>query len=167
MFNPFVPLSPDLLNALVRAGKKYFVRQTFPRGQNILDENIKGYFLYSHYSDMPAALTHYGVLKDDPHRFLFDWDKKEDQIRLVKAANGVEGYKIFANILYDDTDKRVSSKLQQSIRGYIRYKLNWFPARNDGLETHFYTHLGELYIELKFRNHEVRVPLIQVENLKI
>ena len=166
MFNPFVPFNAQLLNAFVQAGKKYFVRQTFPRGKNLLEPGIKECFLYSHYSDHGSTQTHFGTLNTDLHRFLFEWEKEEHKIRLIKAANGIEGYKIFANLLYDDTDQRVSKRLEQSIMVYLKYKLNWYPTRNDGLQTQFFSHLGELYIDMKFRTKEVRVPLVEIENYK-
>ncbi len=47
MYNPFPLLTPDLLKAEIAKGKRYFVRQTFPRG---MDTRLKGAFLLRAYS---------------------------------------------------------------------------------------------------------------------
>jgi len=41
MFNPFFPLNKELLDALVKAGKVFFVRQTYTRGKNEKEATIK------------------------------------------------------------------------------------------------------------------------------
>lgn len=166
MFNPFAPFTIDLLNAFVQAGKKYFVRQTFPRGKSIMEPDLKGSYLYTHYNDAGSAQTHLSIIKDDPHRFLFDWTIEDHKLRLVKAANGMEGYKIYSSMLYDDVDKLVPQKLKSSMMAYLKYKLNWYPSRNDNLQFQFYPQMGELYIEMKFRNKEVRIPVSEIENFK-
>ncbi|MBK9391747.1 MAG: hypothetical protein IPN68_16730 [Bacteroidetes bacterium] len=163
MFNPFYPLTTELLYSMVQAGKTYFVRQDFPRGKIILEPDVRGVYLFTHYSDAGSAQTHFAILKNDPSGFLYDWSIDEHKARLEKAAAGVDGYKCYSSTLWWDIEKRVSTNLRRSIMAYLKFKLKWFPTRNDSPETQFYPQMGELYIEIKFRNKEVRIPVSEIE----
>jgi hypothetical protein len=66
MFNPYVPLTPDLLNAMVRAGKYILSGKHSPEEKVFLETDVIGSYLYTHYNDKSWALTHYGTLKTDP-----------------------------------------------------------------------------------------------------
>ena len=65
MFNPFSPLSTRLEDAFVKAGKKYFVRQTYTRPSGHFDEGIKGYFIFTHYAEIGHAQHHLGAISED------------------------------------------------------------------------------------------------------
>lgn len=51
---------------------QYFVRSTYLRAKNLTDENIKGYFMISHYHDKAGAERHYNAIRNDLNRFLYD-----------------------------------------------------------------------------------------------
>ncbi len=102
MFNPLVPLTRPLLEAFVKAGKKYFVRQTYIRGKELLDENVKGYFIFTHYSEIGQAEHHLSAIGQDRSRFLYDWEKSEHQEKLLIAAGKPAGYKIYSSIVEKD-----------------------------------------------------------------
>jgi hypothetical protein len=162
MFNPFAPLSEQLLDAFVKAGKVYFVRQTFKRGKTPLDENIKGYYLITHHSELGAAQAHYGAIAHDPNRYLYDWGKEEDQKKLKIAAGNPEGYKVFAGVFIQDWERHITDRVKNSVKMYIG-SLGWRPGRNETVTPDFYIQFGDLYLKLKFRNKEVRVRFEDIE----
>ena len=99
MHNPLVLFSTDLLNSFIKAGHKFFVRQTYKRGIDHFDDTQKGAYLISHYNDINKATMHFEALKFDGNRYLYDISKEEDLQRLKIAAQQPNGYKIYSALL--------------------------------------------------------------------
>ncbi|MEJ7740461.1 MAG: hypothetical protein WKF97_23840 [Chitinophagaceae bacterium] len=165
MFNPFSPLSKPLLDAFVKAGKKYFVRQTYNRARDHFDQGIKGCFIFTHYAEIGHAQHHYGAISQDPNKFLYEWDNPEHQSKLNIAASKPSGYKIYATVFQRDWEKTITNQLKEKVRKYIDYKLGWKPGRGETVAFTIYVSYGELYAKLKLRAQEVRVKLEDIENL--
>jgi hypothetical protein len=167
MINPFHPFTKQLLDAFIARNQKYFVRQTLPRAENPLEiEEIKGYFLISQYQTLGQAQEHYAALEKDKNRFLYEWNNPEHQERLIKAATTPEGYRIFASIFTADAQERIKRRLDTQFKSYVKWKLNWYPKRADGLEMSFYVQYGEVYCQLKTGSREARVKLEEIEKFK-
>ena len=166
MLNPFAPLSKPLLDAFVKAGKKYFVRQSFPRAKDHFDECIKGYFIFTHYAEIGHAQHHLGAISQDPHRSLYEWDNPQHQLKLYVAAGQPAGYKVYSAVFIKDWEKLVNS-MKEKAKDYIETKVRWRPGAGDHVDINIYVHYGELYAKLKLRGQEVRVKLEEIENYKI
>jgi hypothetical protein len=162
MHNPFPLYSERLLTSLIKSGHKYFVRQTYKRGINPFNENQKGSFLISHYNDLNKANIHFEALEHDKNRFLYDISKPEHLERLKAASVQPTGYMVYAPLLQQEW--KPTPQVAEKIRKYIDYKLKWKPGRNDTVRSNLFLQFGELYLTLKFRIHEVKVPLIEIEN---
>jgi hypothetical protein len=166
MINPFHPFIKELLELFIKKNEIYFVRQSLPRAQNPLDPDAKGYFLISKYQSKGQAEEHYASLEHDKYRYFYDWNNPEHQARLIKAATDPEGYRIFASIFTADGDERIKRRLEPQFKAYVKWKLNWYPKRADGLKMSFYVAFGEIYCQLKTGNREVRVKLEEIEKFK-
>ena len=164
MFNPFYPFTPELLDAFAENGKRYFVRQSFERGRNLVDENIKEYFLVTHYESLTTAMDHYGAIAYDKRRFLYDWENIEHRKKLKVAASAPEGFKIFAAVLKPGWDRPVDKILKNKIRKYIEL-IGWYPKRDEGVLTNYELQFGELYIRIKYARREAKVKLKEIEDL--
>jgi hypothetical protein len=164
MFNPFYPLTNELLNAFVANGKIFFVRQNFERGRNILDNNIREYFLITHYESLTTAMDHYGAISYDRRRFLYHWDNEEHRRKLEIAASSPEGFKIFAAVLKPGWDRPADRILKNKIRRYIE-QIGWNPKRDQGVLTNYELQFGELYIRIKYQGREAKVKFEEIENL--
>jgi len=164
MINPFVPFTKPLLDAFVRAGEKYFIRQSFPRAKDHFDKGIKGYFIYTHYADIAHAQHHLSAISHDPYRRLYEWDNPEHQEKLKFAATKPTDYKIFSAVLVKDWEEQLSSNLKGKVRNFVENKIGWKPSRSDTLDFKIYLHYGELYAKLKLQGEEVRVKLEDIEN---
>ena len=103
MFNPFAPLTTDLLHAFIGRGKIFFVRQAFPRGKSPLDKDVKGYFVFSHYDNLTTAQDHFGTIAHDPYRFLYNWNDLAHRGKLEIAASGLQHYRNFAAVFSPET----------------------------------------------------------------
>lgn len=162
MFNPFHPFTSPLLDAFIKHGKRYFVRQTFKRGIPPMDDSVKGAYLISHYEDLHTAQTHFDAIASDPNRFLYDWSNAEHQEKLKVAAASPEGYKVYSSVFEKDWERRITDPMEKAIRLYVA-GLGWRPSRAEGLNTDFYQTFGELYIKLKCKGREVKVPFKEIE----
>jgi hypothetical protein len=164
MFNPFAPLSNPLLLAFVRAGKKYFVRQTFHRGDDDF-EGTKGSFIITHYAEAGHAEHHLGAISEDQNRFLYEWENAEHQKKLILASNQPAGYKIYSSVFVKNWQAHISNPVKQRLRNYIQMKLGWSASRGERLSFDIYANYGELYAQLKLGSEEVRIKLEDIENL--
>lgn len=162
MHNPFVLLTTRLLESLIKAGNHFFVRQTYTRGKNELDPLNKAAFLFTHYTDYSRAKTHFDSLDNDPNRFLYNINEEEHYRKLFIAAGQPEGFKVYSPIVQQAW--KPTAPIAAKIRNYINQKLNWTPARNDGVKADLFVQFGELFITLKYGIHEVKLPLADIEN---
>ncbi len=164
MFNPFYPFTQQLLDSFIVNGKRIFVRQSFPRGKNHLDEDVKGWFLISHYDMMVTAMDHYGAIEYDPYRFIYDWNNYDHRVKLRKAASDLKEYRVFSSVFKPDWEKSVNDKLQQQVRKYVG-GLDWNPKASEAVDTNFELQFGELYIRLKYGGREAKVKFEEIEKL--
>lgn len=162
MFNPLAPWTEKALNGIIQEGHRYFVRQTFNRAKDPLDPDVKGCYLLCHYKEEAAAKEHFDALKNDPNRFLYDWEDEGHRKKLMIAAGMPPGYRIFTNTFMPDWERHLTRRIKQNIRNYIQRK-GWNPRGEETVMIAFYPHFGEVMIILKFRGQEVRVNFEEIE----
>jgi hypothetical protein len=146
---------------LIDAGNRYFVRQTYERGLNPFDKVQKAAFLFTHYRDLPSAQMHYNFLHYDANRFLYDSSNPAHAAKLDIAAKQVPAYPVFTPLLEKPWEP--SEKMSELIRRYIRAHLNWTPSREETVKADLFTEFGELFVNLKFRSFQTKVPLADIE----
>jgi hypothetical protein len=161
MHNPFVLLSAKLLDSLIKSGHTFFVRQTYQRGIDSTQEPIRAAFLLTHYSDLISAETHFFALPNDPNRFLYDAIDPAHYQKLATAAEQPSGYKVYSPLMLQPW--KPPAPMARQIRNYISEKMNWTPGRSDGIKADLFTQFGELFINLKYKNEELKVPLADIE----
>jgi hypothetical protein len=164
MFNPFAPLSKPLLDAFIRSGKKYFVRQTYTRAVGHFDEPVKGCFIFTHYAEIGHAQHHLGAISEDANRFMYNWDDYSHRQKLIIAAGAPAGYRVYSSVFERDWEKQISSRFKERVQKFIDYSLGWKPGRGETVDFNIYVNYGELYAKLKLRSQEVRIKLEAIEN---
>jgi hypothetical protein len=161
MHNPFGLLNLKLLHALIDAGNRYFVRQTYQRGLHPFDEIQKAAFLFTHYRDLRSAQMHYNFLHRDANRFLYDSRNPAHFAKLEIAARQVPAYPVYTPLLEKPWEP--SEKMSVSIRRYIATHLNWRVPREETVKADLFTEFGELFVNLKYMSQEAKVPLADIE----
>lgn len=160
MHNPLTLFTSQLLAVHLQSGNRYFVRQTYHRG-NAVTAN-KGAFLISEYADLSRAKIHMAALEHDPQSYLYDAEDPEHLRRLNIAAGQPAGYAIYAPLLamrqWKPTDL-----LKAKIKTYIESKLKWKPRGSDDIGAELFLHFGELFITLKFGHDHAKVKLLEIE----
>ena len=163
MYNPLCLLNADLLDAMTKSGKKYFVRQAYPRGISPDHKPGTRSFLISHYENRNHASQHLEALISDPSKHLYDWNKAEDRVRLKIAASQPDGFVIFAPVVLPDWKEKAEHLLKPKMMRYVDSQLHWFPSRKDTLDFDLYPQNGEVFVTLKWKNNRVKVPLSTIE----
>lgn len=164
MHNPLALFDTKLLNALLKAGHGYFVRQTFKRGIDHTDTDLKGAYLITQYREAAKAQIHFDALGHDPARLIYDVNRTEQLDKLKTAATQPKGYRIYSALLKDK--KWVApTDMKAKIKSYIDARLNWQPKGSDTVNTDLFFQFGELFITLKWGSHEAKIPLSDIERL--
>ncbi|NLR60724.1 hypothetical protein HGH93_21620 [Chitinophaga polysaccharea] len=162
MHNPLSLLRNDLIDAMIKEGNTFYVRQTYLRGINHLDENMKGAFLFTHYKDKQRAQAHVDSLRHDQYAKLYDVNQPSDKEKLYTAAGQPPGYQVFAAVL-KDREWKPPAQLANHIKNYVSSRLNWKPRGKQSLTVSLLLEFGELFINLRSGEGEVKVPLKDVE----
>lgn len=160
MFHPFSPLSKDLLDAFIRSGKKYFVRQAFTLSGKGPDRE----FMLTHYPDVAFAQEHMGAIEHDPYRQLYRWDVEEHRRRLIIAAGQPSGFAVWAAVFRKDWERGITMEVEGLVRAYIK-AIGWKPARADEVTPQYFLHYGSLYLLLKLGSKQVRVKFDDILKL--
>jgi hypothetical protein len=162
MHNPLVLFDKRILAAFKAAGHTHFVRQSYPRGIDHSNDQLKGSYLVSHYREEAEAQIHYDALAHDPARFLYDLSNPEHENKLIAAAGQPPGYCIFTALVHDK--KWIPPfDLKGKIKRYIDMRLKWQPKGSDRVNTDLFFQFGELFITLKWGSHEAKIPLADIE----
>ena len=182
MYNPFPLLTPGLLRDQVAKGKRYFVRQNFPRGY---EGRLKAAFLLRAYEeiDKPTAEQHLAALtrrnaregappdreaphrgSPDPYAFLYDAAIQDHLVRLKTAATQPFGYKIFY-AAKKGVDWKPPENYREKMRHYIRrHHPDWRSAGGtDSIEIGLYEEFGELFLKFSREDEYDTIPFDLIE----
>lgn len=162
MFNPLYPFTQEVLDATIKRGGLWFVRNTF----DIADVKNRKNFLITHYNDASKAETHYNIIGHDAHRFLYRWQDEEDRERLKFASQQPEGYGIFSSYFYPDYKKKISKDYKEKINRYMYSQTAWKPAGSDTVHVDLYLQFGIMYLHLKFEGEELKIKFADIERIK-
>lgn len=165
MFNPLYPFTKDVLDQTVKRGCRYFVRNTYLQAFDHFNECIEGYFLFSHYDDPSKAEAHFNSIGNDPHRFLYEWDKPAHRERLMMAAGNPKGYRIYSTYFFPDYKKKITKNLKDKINKYMYRHTDWKPGSGETVNIDFYLQFGLLYLTMKYAGQELKIKFADIETL--
>jgi hypothetical protein len=166
MFNPVYPFTKEVLEATVKRGCLYFVRNTYSLAFDHFQENIKGYFMISHYNDEAKAKAHYNSLTGDTYRFFYDWENPEHQKRLYDAASYPVEYRIFSTYFHPDYKKKITKQTKDKINTYMYKHTNWKPQRGEMVNLDFFIQFGDLYATMSYAGQQIKVKFEDIETHK-
>ncbi|WP_126244442.1 hypothetical protein [Chitinophaga rhizosphaerae] len=159
MHNPLAILRPAVLEGLLAAGHRWFVRQQYPRGMH---PSLKAAFLISAYRNIGEARAHFEAIADDPQRRVYDGNDAADRERLFAAAAQPDGYAIYVGLLAKrkwSPDPATGAAIKQ----YVRAHTNWKPDRKENLHVSLFIQFGELFLTLKTKQEEIKIPFSDIE----
>lgn len=163
MYNPFPLLTPGLLRDQVAKGKRYFVRQFFPRGY---DTRLKAAFLLRAYEEIDKATAeqHLAALNNNPYAFLYDVTIQDHLVRLKTAATQPFGYKVFY-AAKKGVDWKPPETYREKMRHYIRsHHPGWRGTESNAqIEIGLFEEFGELFLKFSREDEHDTIPFDLIE----
>lgn len=163
MYNPFPLLNEPLLKDEVMRGKRFFVRQTYPRG---LEGRLKAAFLIRAYvsDEQGLAEEHMRAIARDVHAFLYDAAVPEQMERLRIAAKQPFGYKVYY-AAKKGVDWKPPPLYEEKMRHYLRrHHADWRTVRGEApIEAGLYEEFGMLFIKFSYGGEEDILPFDDIE----
>lgn len=158
LYNPLALLTLDNVIAFQQEGKFFLVRQQYERG---LIPGIKGSFLFTHYSGLEDAQTHYNAIFKDRQRLIYNL-KVPEQLEKVKIAAGQpSGYRIYGALLKGINF--LNRDMKRKIEDYITDHMDWHPTRNDDLHIGIALEYGEFFVKVRWKHRNEKVLLSEIE----
>jgi hypothetical protein len=163
MYNPLPLLTTGLLQDELKKGKRWFVRQTYPRG---MTPGLKATFLLRTYpaEEKTTALLHLAAIEKDRNAFLYDANLPEHLEKLNIAARQPAGYKVFY-AARKGVDWKPPGPYQQKIRHYIRsHHPAWLPQKaGEKIEIGLYEEFGQFFLKFSYDGQEDTIPFDLIE----
>lgn len=163
MYNPLPLLTPGLLRDELIKGKRWFVRQTYPRG---LTPGLRAAFLLRAYpaEEKTMAEQHLASIEKDKNAFLYDAGLAEHLEKLDIAAKQPAGFKVFY-AARNGVDWKPPGPYQQKMRHYIRsHHSAWLPQKaKEKIEIGLYEEFGQFYLKFSYDGEEDTIPFDEIE----
>jgi hypothetical protein len=163
MYNPLPLLTPGLLDDQIAKGKRWFVRQTFPRG---MEARLIAAFLIRGYDEEEKDLAgrHAATLKKDGNVFLYDAGDKHHLQKLHIAAGQPFGYKVFY-AARKGVEWKPPPNYQEKMRHYIRRHHPAWRSQKEGdkIEIGLHEEFGQLFLKFSFQNEDDTIPFDEIE----
>ncbi len=163
MYNPLPLLTRGLLDDQISKGKRWFIRQTFPRG---MEARLIAAFLIRGYDaeERELADQHLTALQKDGNAFLYD---AKDLVHLEKlriAAGQPFGYKVFY-AARKGVDWKPPAHYQEKMRHYLRrHHPAWRPKKEgDKIEIGLYEEFGQLFLKFSYSDEDDTIPFDLIE----
>lgn len=163
MYNPFPLLTTGLLQDQLAKGKRYFVRQTYPRGME--PGLIAAFLLRAYFADeKDMADNHMSTLGTDGNAFLYDTETQDHLEKLEIASSQPFGYKIYY-AAKKGLDWQPPQTYQEKMRRYIRrHHPGWRPHKEgDAIAIGLYEEFGRLYLKFSHAEEEDRILFDLIE----
>jgi hypothetical protein len=166
MFNPYASYELKYLPAFKQKGVKAFVKQTYDRGRNLLEENPRPAFLLCHYNDITKAQGHMDAIKHDPNRRLLFLDNAVDYQELQRLGRLNSEELVYLNFAVPNAERKAQAVLEKKLRAYLEHKLNWRIPGGQTVQFSLEFEFGEIYAVLKHGGRYHRVKFDEIETTK-
>jgi hypothetical protein len=164
MYNPLPLLTRGLLDDQIARGKRWFVRQAFPRG---MEPRLIAAFLLRAYDpeERTTADQHMAAIAGDGNAFLYDTALPAHLQKLQIAASQPFGYKVFY-AARKGVEWNPPPIYQEKMRHYIRrHHPAWRPQKEgDKIAIGLYEEFGQLFLKFSHADEEDNLPFDQIEN---
>ncbi|CDS93692.1 conserved hypothetical protein [Sphingobacterium sp. PM2-P1-29] len=154
MYNPFVPFTEEILNALLQDGKHFLVLQRFewPR------LNRATTFLVTPYAQIELAREHEQNLKEKEGKLL---DISKDEGKVIALLKKETGYYLFLDRFKETNwNKRMLKVYERNIVNYLRSRSTF--TRHDSIDINFTLKYGRLIAEVRAKDKSLDVAAFEL-----
>lgn len=152
MYNPFVPLTQEVLPSLEFNGMLFLIIQRFSWPG--LKRSTT--FLVTPYDELELAKEHEDKLQVNEGKLL---DLKSDYNKVLDLLNGEVGFKFFLDKFKETNwNKRMIKEYQRNITNYLASRTSF--TRKDAIDINFALKFGHLIAEIRTNDKSLDVPAI-------
>jgi hypothetical protein len=166
MFNPYALYEAKYLEGFKTKGVKAFVKQTYDRGRNLLEQNPGPAFLLTHYNEIKMAINHMDAISNDPERRLFMFDNFSDLLELQRIGRPGAEELVYMSLKTPGAEQKAKKILDKKLRAYISFKLNWLVPASETVQFSLEFIFGEIYAVLRHGHHSHKVKMEEIETTK-
>jgi len=166
MFNPFPLFEAKYLSGFKQKGVLAFVKQSYERGRNPLNNTEWPAYLLSHYAEPHMAQNHFDAIGHDPSRALLFLDNPEHFKELQRLGVKDQGSYTYLYLKLPDAEAKAKKMLDKKLHAYIDYKLGWRVSREEGVQFSLNFIFGEIYVVLSSGGRKHQVKIEEIETLK-
>ncbi len=165
MLQPFEEFKLIYIQKLRQLKKRYLVTQSYPRA-DVPTENQKTSILISDYDDLGQAKIHQNAIKHDKYNAIVDMENPVHFEKLKQMLDQDSRYQLFWAVVRSakELQDRVNRKYKDHMRRYIKKNTNWNIDRDTTLYPSLIISFGELFIQLKHGNQNLRLKFEEIEN---
>ena len=165
MYNPFPLLTPALLQHQISEAsrKRFFVRQTFPRGKQPL---LKAAFLFRGYreDEKNLAEAHFKSLIHDPNAFFYDATTPTHFEKLQVAARQPSGFRIYY-VGKTKWDWKPPPPYQDKMKRFVQQRHpGWRTSKGKNkVMIGLYEAFGNIFLKFSFEKEDDNIPFDEIE----
>ena len=164
MYNPFPLLTRGLLDDQVSKGKRWFIRQTFPRG---MEPRLIAAFLLRAYDgeEKDLAGQHLDAIVSDGNAFLYDAEIPEHLEKLRIAASQPFGYKVYY-AAKKGVDWKPPGPYQEKMRHFLRRHHPAWRSQKEGdkIQIGLHEEFGQLFLKFSYADETDTILFDLIEN---
>ncbi len=165
MLQPFYPFKAAYVDKFIALKKKYFVAQSYPRGQKEAEAFEKTAMLLSDYDNPGLAKNHLAAIKQDSFAAIIDTSKEKHLTRLREILNAKSPYLVYWNAVKSNNKLKahVKKKYRDHIKRYIDKNTRWHIGREETIEIEVELEFGTLFMVINRGKQSLRIPLAEIE----
>jgi hypothetical protein len=163
VFNPCLRYEKKYLSGFRQKGVKCFVMQTYERGRDSADEQLRPSYLLWHYEDEELARNHLDAVRHDPGACILMLDDKEDLEELIRLGEKDGPEKVYMALKPGNAEMQLRRLMDKQFRSYIDNKLKWRIPSFNTVAVKLVFIFGHIYVELRHGSKHHKVKLEEIE----
>lgn len=167
-FNPFERLTPALIAAFRRKGKRWLVSQTLDLSA---DHQPPGeariFLLVTHYADQGMATVHRKAVAGDRYAALIDLERPSHLRQLEKTMQHGSPYIVFSALIRSraKVEKTASDLYRDKYWKFIQQNCRSGISPGKHVKPSMQLIFGEIFIILKYGSETLRTKLSEIEKI--
>lgn len=165
-FQPYPLLEELYLPEFLKKGKRYFVTQTYVRGQKRYFDKEKVPIVFTLYGSLVDANVHLDAVRKDKYASVIDLEKPAHMEKVKRMLLQDSKYDVYISMVWKNEETAVYLKKHYSsnVMRYIAQKVGWTVPRNEEVTFSLKIIFGEPFMEIKWRNNTLQVRFEEIEN---
>ena len=164
MFQPFLPLTKQYIDGLIRLKKTFLVSQSYERGMNHFDNKTP--VLFTDYDGLGEAQIHKSAMGMDKLAAIVDLKDPGHLGKIYSMVKPDADFMPYWSIVKnkEETQKMLLKSYMDNVRRYIDKSTHWSISRGEGVTVAMQIVYGIIFVDLRYRNQQIRVKFEVIES---